>query len=138
MSDKQQSHKTIKILVFKNFSAVLDFQSLYPSIIIAYNLCFCTSLGKVSRLLESEEQPLMTLGALDYEQLDPKHIYEMLKRDEVHVVPTGCAFVKASVQKSLLAVFLNELLEARVMVKKSMKRYLDDEVTSRIYKIYKL
>ena len=99
--------------IYRDPVAVLDFQSLYPSIVIAYNLCFSTSLGKVSRIVGSAEQPLMKMGALDYEPLDTRHLRELLKKNQVHVGPTGFAFVKATTQQSLLAVFLNELLEVR-------------------------
>jgi DNA polymerase zeta len=46
---------------------VLDFQSLYPSQIIAHNLCYSTCLGRPAHATAGSEAPIR-LGAQTYGQ----------------------------------------------------------------------
>ena len=64
--------------IFYNPVIVLDFQSLYPSIMIAYNLCYSTCLGKLLKEDEiDKDTPLKKMGVYIYN----KNLYEMLLKD---------------------------------------------------------
>lgn len=73
---------------------VLDFMSLYPTIIMGNNLCITTMIT-----------------AQQAAQMDPKDYIR---------TPTGDYFVKAHVRKGLLPIILEQLLAARHRVKKKM------------------
>ncbi|KAJ6654838.1 hypothetical protein lerEdw1_006527 [Lerista edwardsae] len=81
--------------------ATLDFSSLYPSIMMAHNLCYTTLLqqGAAERYGLSSEQFIRT--------------------------PTGDHFVKASVRKGLLPEILENLLAARKRAKGELKQETD-------------
>ncbi|KAL5962055.1 DNA polymerase delta catalytic subunit, partial [Taenia solium] len=86
--------------------ATLDFSSLYPSIMVAHNLCYTTLLkpedisasGGISGLLAN-----YNLGPDDYIR-----------------TPTGAYFVKKHIRKGLLPCVLEQLLEARTRAKREM------------------
>ena len=80
--------------------ATLDFASLYPSIMIAHNLCYTT--------LISSPQILHGLPA-----------------DSVTKTPCGHNFVKGTVRKGLLPLVLEELIAARKKVRKEMAETTD-------------
>eukprot|EP00941_MAST-03F_sp_MAST-3F-sp1_P004067 g4067.t1 len=79
--------------------ATLDFASLYPSIMMAHNLCYSTLVAKSDVC--------------------------KLKEDEYEVTPTGDVFVRKNVKKGILPTILEELLSARAQAKKDMKAAKD-------------
>ncbi|ODQ63544.1 hypothetical protein NADFUDRAFT_62083 [Nadsonia fulvescens var. elongata DSM 6958] len=82
--------------------ATLDFSSLYPSIMMAHNLCYTTLLDKetIKRLNLQKD--------LDYT-----------------LTPNGDCFIKTTKRKGLLPVILEELLGARKRAKADLKKETD-------------
>ena len=103
---------------------VLDFQSLYPSVMIAYNYCYSTFLGRVVGWRGTNK-----MGFSNYER--QQRLLELLK-DHINIAPNGIMYAKTEIRKSLLAKMLSEILETRVMVKSGMKVDKDDKTLQRL------
>lgn len=94
---------------------VLDFQSLYPSIIIAYNYCFSTCLGNIDHLGKTE---VFKFGCT---KLNVPFQTLLKLIDDITISPSGVAFVKKNICKGILPSMLQEILDTRIMVKNLMK-----------------
>lgn len=82
--------------------ATLDFASLYPSIMMAHNICYTTMVNQ--------------------ETIERLH----LKKDEDYEVsPKGDCFVTSKLRRGILPTILKELLGARKKAKKAMKAEKD-------------
>ncbi|KAK6068899.1 DNA polymerase zeta catalytic subunit [Seiridium cupressi] len=103
---------------------VLDFQSLYPSVMIAYNYCYSTFLGRIVNWRGTNK-----MGFTDYTRQE--RLLELLK-DYINIAPNGIMYCKPHVRKSLLAKMLGEILETRVMVKSGMKQDKQDKALQQL------
>ncbi|OBT71703.1 hypothetical protein VF21_09090 [Pseudogymnoascus sp. 05NY08] len=104
---------------------VLDFQSLYPSVMIAYNYCYSTFLGRIVNWRGGTGK----MGFTEYKRQD--RLLELLK-GFINISPNGMMYTKPEIRKSLLAKMLGEILETRVMVKSGMKFDVNDKITQKL------
>ena len=117
---------------------VLDFQSLYPSVMVAYNYCYSTCLGRVTSfkgqykfgVAETNLPPglLATLQDHIIGNEDMGLVIGVYSYTPT-VAPNGIMYVKPEVRRGLLGRMLTELLDTRVMVKQAMKRAHDNKVS---------
>lgn len=103
---------------------VLDFQSLYPSVMIAYNYCYSTCLGRIVSWRGTNK-----LGFTQYRRREG--LLKLLK-DYINIAPNGMMYTKPEIRKSLLAKMLTEILETRMMVKSGMKEDTDDRTLQKL------
>lgn len=92
---------------YKDPIATLDFASLYPSIIMAHNLCYSTLIRA--------------------------HHLAHMKPEEFSRSPSGACFVRKSVKKGILTEILEELLAARKQAKKDLKEAKDPFLESVLF-----
>ncbi|XP_038059014.1 DNA polymerase zeta catalytic subunit-like [Patiria miniata] len=107
---------------------VLDFQSLYPTMMIAYNYCYSTCLGRLEHIANGGEYAL-GCGSLSVSVSQLKKLYQS---DSLHVSPNGIVFVKPSVRRGVLPMMLEQILKLRLIVKKSLKDFKDDKTLHRM------
>lgn len=116
---------------YKSPLVVLDFQSLYPSVIIAYNYCYSTCLGRIRGFDPTKSR---RLGVNNFDL--PDGLLNLLKND-MFLSPNGLMFVKPEVRKSLLAKMLEEILETRFMLKSTMKFFKGGATADKdMYRLY--
>jgi DNA polymerase zeta len=125
---------------------VCDFTALYPSLVIAYNLCYSTCVGKLDyhstrREMQLEGRTSGHVGPFLYAERRTATVLthhlkslsdvgvpkskdgEPFSGDRAYIAPTGTMYVSEDVLKGVLPQVLDEILTTRAMLKRAAKEY---------------
>jgi DNA polymerase zeta len=102
---------------YKDPIVILDFQSLYPSMIIAYNFCYSTIIGSF------QDEKVVSCGAMMYPSpgMYNWNSFSQISDYDTFEAPGGIRFVRKKEKNGLLPRLLNEILSTRVAIKNAMK-----------------
>jgi DNA polymerase zeta len=102
---------------------VVDFQSLYPSALIAYNLCYCTTFGRSELASKGGGQ----LGAAEH-RFNREKFEKLLEGGNIINTPNDVLFLKTNIRKGVMPILLDEILSLRSFIKQTLKAATDERV----------
>ncbi|CCI45356.1 unnamed protein product [Albugo candida] len=108
---------------------VLDFQSLYPSLVIAYNLCYSTYLGRLENGMKPELETFMGVTSFSPDEKGFTNCDQ-----EIHIAPNGTLFCPKSRRRGIVPAILEEILATRIMIKHAMKKHQSPTLSKNLYK----
>lgn len=128
---------------YKEPVVTLDFASLYPSIMRAFNMCFSTLIATPAEARErgfhfSDDDPDPTFRPV--RDFETTNITPETKENPFHYVekPTDVCFVTNKVRVGILPEILSELLSKRKQTKKKMKQTPEESVKYSVLDGYQL
>ncbi|AET38111.1 DNA-directed DNA polymerase Ecym_2378 [Eremothecium cymbalariae DBVPG len=105
---------------YKSPLLVLDFQSLYPSVMMAYNYCYSTVIGRVRELTNKNNEIGITKINI------PANILHLMD-EHITISPNGVLFLRENIRKSVLSKMLKDILSTRILIKETMKALPKEE-----------